>query len=85
MFKNRQLFSDYYLENASFLRMDNFTIAFDAGKVLKNKVGLRVSGTAQNIFTITKYTGLNPEVFSGIDNNLYPIPRMVVLSANLTF
>lgn len=85
MFKTKQLFSDYYLENASFLRMDNLTFAYDAGKVFNNKVGLRVSGTAQNIFTITKYTGLNPEVYSGIDNNLYPIPRMFVLSANLTF
>lgn len=84
-FKAKQLFSDYYLENASFIRMDNATLSYDAGKVFSNKVDLRISGTAQNVFTITKYTGLNPEVFSGIDNNLYPIPRMFVLSANLTF
>ncbi|MBS1669421.1 MAG: SusC/RagA family TonB-linked outer membrane protein [Bacteroidetes bacterium] len=84
-FVTRQLFSDYYLENASFLKMDNVTLSYNAGKINHGKVGLRVAGTVQNVFTITKYTGLNPEIFSGIDNNLYPIPRMVVLSANLTF
>ena len=80
-----QGFSDYYLENASFLKMDNFNIGYNFGKVYHNKIGLRVNLTAQNVFVITKYKGLDPEVVGGVDNNLYPRPRIISLGANLDF
>ncbi|GAB3563112.1 TonB-dependent receptor [Spirosoma luteolum] len=88
MFVNNQYFSDYYVENASFLRMDNFNIGYNVGKVLKGlRQGgnLRLQANAQNVFVITKYSGLDPEVSGGIDNNLYPRPRVFSLGANLDF
>jgi TonB-dependent starch-binding outer membrane protein SusC len=77
--------SDYYVENASFLRMDNFNVGYNFGKVINNKAGLRVSANVQNVFVITKYKGLDPEQNGGIDNNFYPRPRTFSLSANLDF
>lgn len=77
-------FSDYYIENASFLRMDNISVGFNAGNFLGKSTGLRLGATVQNAFVITKYRGLDPEVF-GIDNNFYPRPRNFVLSVNLNF
>ena len=85
MFQTRQLFSDYYVENGSFLRMDNVSLAYDFGRIANNKLNLTISGTVQNVFIITKYTGVNPEVYSGIDNNLYPIPRVYTLGVNVNF
>lgn len=79
-----QGFSDYYLENASFLKMDNFSIGYNFGAIGK-KASLRLSANAQNVFTITKYKGLDPEVGGGIDNNLYPRPRIFSIGANLDF
>ncbi|MCC8410672.1 TonB-dependent receptor [Mucilaginibacter sp. UR6-1] len=84
-FDNNQYLSDYYLENASFLRMDNVGIGYNAGKIFGNKVGLRVNANCQNVFLITNYTGLDPEISSGIDNNFYPRPRTFVLGVNLDF
>jgi TonB-dependent starch-binding outer membrane protein SusC len=83
-FANNQYFSDYYIQNASFLRMDNINIGYDAGQIAKN-VRLRLSANVQNVFLITKYKGLDPEIFGGIDNNIYPRPRMFVLGVNLDF
>jgi iron complex outermembrane receptor protein len=80
-----QGFSDYYLENASFLKMDNASIGFNYGKIAHSRYTLRLSATAQNVFVITKYTGLDPEVNNGIDNNLYPRPRIISIGANLDF
>jgi len=77
--------SDYYVQNASFLRMDNFNIGYNAGKVFNNKASLRLSANVQNVFVITKYTGLDPEISGGIDNNFYPRPRTYVLGLNLNF
>lgn len=84
-FVNSQVQSDYYIENASFLKMDNLGISFNAGNILHNKVGLRLMANCQNVFTVTRYKGLDPEVFGGIDNTLYPRPRTFVLGANLQF
>lgn len=84
-FINSQPQSDYYIENASFLKMDNLGIAYNAGKVLHNKVGLRLTANCQNVFTVTKYKGIDPEIFGGVDNTLYPRPRTFVLGANLQF
>lgn len=77
--------SDYYLENASFLRMDNFNVGYNVGSVFNNKATLRTSLTVQNVFVITKYSGLDPEISSGVDNNFYPRPRVISLGLNLDF
>ena len=83
-FNNNQYFSDYYVQNASFLRMDNINLGYNAGEVFKG-VGLRVAANVQNVFVITKYKGLDPELNGGIDNNIYPRPIMFVLGVNLDF
>jgi len=83
-FNNNQYFSDYYVQNASFLRMDNINVGYNAGEVFKG-VGVRVSANVQNVFVITKYKGLDPELNGGIDNNIYPRPRMFVLGVSLDF
>jgi TonB-linked SusC/RagA family outer membrane protein len=80
-----QPLSDYNVQNASFLKMDNLGLSYNIGKVLHNKVGLRVSANCQNVFTITKYTGVDPEVYGGIDNGLYPHPRIYVLGLNIQY
>ncbi len=82
-FANSQYFSDYYMENASFLRMDNFTVSYDFGKVFKNKANLRATANVQNVFVVSKYRGLDPEIAGGIDNNFYPRPRVFSLGFNL--
>jgi iron complex outermembrane receptor protein len=80
-FTNTQYFSDFYIENASFFRMDNMSVGYNFDKFVKARLSL----TVQNAFTITKYKGLDPEVNGGIDNNFYPRPRVFVLGVNLTF
>jgi iron complex outermembrane receptor protein len=77
--------SDYYVQNASFLRMDNINVGYNIGKLFNNKANLRVNANVQNAFLITKYKGLDPEVNGGIDNNFYPRPRTFVLGLNLNF
>jgi len=84
-FVNSQYYSDYYVENASFLRMDNLVLGYNFGKIIDKKVNLRLSAIAQNVFVITKYTGLDPEVFGGIDNNIYPRPRIFSLGVYLDY
>jgi TonB-dependent starch-binding outer membrane protein SusC len=83
-FSNNQYFSDYYVQNASFLRMDNINFGYNAGEVLKN-IRMRITANIQNAFIITKYKGLDPEVSGGIDNTIYPRPRTYVLGINLEF
>lgn len=83
-FVNNQYFSDYYVQNASFFRMDNINVGYNAGTVF-GSANLRVSANIQNAFVITRYKGLDPELNGGIDNNLYPRPRMFVLGLNLDF
>lgn len=82
---DQQLLSDYYVENASFLKMDNINIGYDIGKILKDKARARISLNVQNVFTVTNYKGLDPEIGSGVDNNLYPRPRMYSLGLNFDF
>jgi len=77
--------SDYYVENASFLRMDNINFGYNLGKVFNDKANLRIGANIQNVFVITKYSGLDPEIYGGIDNTNYARPRVFVLSANLDF
>ncbi len=83
-FGNNQYFSDYYIENASFFRMDNMSLGYNFGDV-GNGVNVRLNAYVQNVFIITKYTGLDPEIFGGIDNNIYPRPRIFSLGANINF
>ncbi len=78
--------SDFYLENAAFLKMDNISIGYNYGNISKNgKAKLRISGTVQNVFTITNYTGLDPEITNGIDRNIYPRPRTFTLGVNIDY
>ncbi|TKK72087.1 TonB-dependent receptor [Ilyomonas limi] len=81
----RERESDYYVYNASFLKMDNIGLSYNAGRIIKNKVNLTVGAYCQNVFIVTKYGGLDPEVYSGVDNNIYPRPRTYTLSVNLNF
>ena len=82
-FKSRQLQSDYYLEKATFFRMDNINLGYNFGGIGKRISNLRVFMTVQNAFVITKYSGIDPEIFSGVDNNIYPRPRIFSLGANI--
>lgn len=76
--------SDYFLENASFLKMDNITLGYSFKKFFTEKLSGRISFSVQNVFTITKYTGLDPEC-SAIDENLWPNSRTYTLGLNLNF
>ena len=93
---SQQLLSDYYIQNGSFLKMDNLNIGYNVGKVF-SKANLQVSVTVQNVFVVTKYKGLDPEIGpggitttnpnptnQGIDNNIYPRPRTFSLGLNLS-
>jgi iron complex outermembrane receptor protein len=82
---NIDLLSDYFLQNASFLRMDNFAVGYNAGSVFNKKANLRLNAGVQNVFVITKYKGLDPEISSGIDNNMYPRPRIFTLGGAIDF
>ena len=88
MFSQAQYLSDYYLENASFLKLDNFTLGYTFPKlfrVAENNASLNIFGTVQNICTLTKYTGIDPEVFNGIDGTVYPRPRTFILGIKFNF
>jgi iron complex outermembrane receptor protein len=84
-FKNNQYFSDYYIENATFLRMENIALGYNFGQVINKRATLRASLTVQNVFVVTNYRGLDPEIASGIDNNFYTRPRVYALGLNLDF
>ncbi|MDE5595104.1 MAG: SusC/RagA family protein, partial [Muribaculaceae bacterium] len=77
--------SSYYVENASFLRCDNITLGYTWDNILYDGFRLRLYGAVQNPFVITKYKGLDPEVFSGIDNNCYPNPTTWTVGVVATF
>jgi iron complex outermembrane receptor protein len=71
-FSNNRYLSNYYIENASFFKLDNINLGYNFGKVLNNKTNLRVNASVQNVFVITKYNGADPEnaSSSGIGANL---------------
>lgn len=83
-FQRRRYESDYYLQNASFLKMDNLQLTYDFGKVSVID-GLHVSAMVQNVFTITKYKGLDPESDWGVAGSAYPRPRTYSLTVGLNF
>ena len=82
-----QYLSDYYVQNASFFKLDYLTLAYNFGNLVKNTLNLGISFTVNNVFTITKYKGLDPEVnlgsSLGIDNNMYPRSRVYVIGVSL--
>lgn len=86
-FVNNQYLSDYYIENASFFRLDNINLGYNVGKVFNDKATLRVAASIQNVFVISKYKGLDPENAGdgGVDNNIYPRPRIFSLGFNFDF
>lgn len=86
-FKDKQLKSDYYIENASFVKLDNISLGYSL-QDLAFISNLRFYITAQNIFTITEYSGLDPELpqfNNGIDNNIYPVSRLLMFGLNASF
>ena len=84
-FKYGQPYSDYYLENASFVRLQNVTFGYDFGSLLHQGTTLRLTAAGQNLLVLTKYSGLDPERAYGIDSNFYPLPRTITLGLNVGF
>jgi len=84
-FKTAQYWSDFYLEDGSFLKIDNISLGYSFAKLFDSKLSGRVGLTVQNAFLYTKYSGLDPEVSGGIDNSIYPRPRTIMLGLNLNF
>lgn len=85
------LLSDMYLHDGSFFKIDNITLGYNFPK---DKYGIRVYGTVQNVLTLTNYKGLDPEVVTfdgfgkptfGIDSNVYPRPRTYLVGINVNF
>ena len=84
-FENPKYFSDFYIHNASFFRMDNVTVGYDLGNIVPLVSKLRAYATVQNVFVLTQYQGLDPEVSGGIDNNIYPRPRTFIFGVSAEF
>ena len=88
-YDNKSIFSDYWVQNASFLKCDNITLGYSFNNLLKhgsyNGVGGRIYGTVSNVFCITKYDGIDPEVFGGIGGDIFPRPISFILGLNLNF
>ena len=89
-FQKAQYLSDYYVRDASFFKIDNITLGYTFPNIAKSakldrSLGLNIFATVQNVCTFTRYDGLDPEVFGGIDNNLYPRPRTYILGLKFNF
>lgn len=84
-FASPQYTSDYFVQDASFIRLDNVTLGYSFPNALGEGKNLRLTGAVQNVFVITDYKGIDPEVSGGIDSNLYPRPRTYTLGLNLNF
>jgi len=84
-FQNPQYFSDYYVQDASFFRMDHMSLGYQLNDIINKSIDVHLSLTVQNAFVITNYTGLDPEVFGGVDYNIYPRPRTILLGVKLDF
>ena len=82
-FVKTQMWSDYYIENASFFKLDNLSVGYTFDKISKQNIKVRLSATCQNVFTVTKYTGVDPEVSNGIDNQVYPRPRTFLIGLSI--
>ncbi|MBU2525430.1 MAG: TonB-dependent receptor [Bacteroidetes bacterium] len=84
-FEQQQLFSDFFVQDASFLKLDNINLGYNFGDILNGLAQLRVFSTVQNVFTITDYDGLDPEVPGGIDNNFFPRSRTFLFGVDVNF
>ena len=84
-FKTQQYLSDYYIEEASYIRLDNLYLSYDIGNLYKDKYPARINASMQNVYTFTNYSGLDPEISGGIDNMIYPRPRIFNLQLNVSF
>ena len=84
-FQNVQYWSDIFVEDASFIRMDNLTLGYNFGDIFNKGTNLRVYGMAQNVFVITDYSGVDPEIFGNIDNGFYQRPKIYSLGLNFQF
>ncbi|MBF0577282.1 SusC/RagA family TonB-linked outer membrane protein [Dysgonomonas sp. GY617] len=84
-FMSKQALSDHYVQNASFLKIDNITLGYTFDNLFRGQTKARVYGIVQNPIVITKYRGLDPEVYDGIDYNFYPRPLIFMLGLNLNF
>ena len=89
MFSQAQYLSDYYLQDGSFVKLDNFTLGYTIPSLFyvtaDRPFSLNIFGTVQNICTFTRYTGIDPEIFGGIDGTVYPRPRTFILGAKVNF
>ncbi|WP_066835244.1 hypothetical protein [Rufibacter ruber] len=83
-FRQSQYLSDYYLEDASFLRLEYLSLGYDFGRVFKNRASLQLEATAQNVFVLTDYSGQDPETAYGFDGFAYPKARTFSLQLNVT-
>ncbi|MFA9195390.1 TonB-dependent receptor [Flavobacterium sp. FBOR7N2.3] len=77
--------SDYYIKDASFIKLDNVTIGYTFDKKLLKTASVRFTAGVQNVLVLTKYNGLDPEKFNGIDNNVYPRARTFLFGVNANF
>jgi iron complex outermembrane receptor protein len=84
-FDNQQLYSDYWLENGSFFRIDNITLGYTFNHLWNKSSSLRLSFNVSNLCTFTGYSGIDPEIYSGIDREVYPRPRTYTFGLNLNF
>lgn len=82
-FRTPQYLSSYYVEKANFIRMDNINLGYQFKPFYKDRIGLRATVGVQNVFVLTPYSGLDPEIPGGIDNNFYPRPRIYSIGLNL--
>jgi TonB-linked SusC/RagA family outer membrane protein len=83
-FAGANILSDYYLQNASFLKMDNVGVSYNVGHIFHDPhINLQLNANCQNVFTVTNYTGIDPESSNGIDYNFYPRPRTFTVGINL--
>ena len=88
-YDNKSIFSDYWVQNASFLKCDNITLGYSFSNLFKHGsyhgVGGRIYGTVSNVFCITKYDGIDPEVFGGIGGDIFPRPISFIVGLSLNF
>lgn len=84
-FFSQQQLSDFYVQDASFFKMDNISLGYSVDNLVSNKLDARFSLMVQNAFIVTRYDGIDPEVVGGIDNTVYPRPRVILLGLTLNF
>ena len=83
-FRSPQYLSSYYIQEASFIRLDNLYLSYNLGALYKDKYATSLNLSVQNALVITKYKGLDPEIAGGIDNMIYPRPRVFNIQLNVS-